>query len=802
MLLSPNSKEFKGNSVFGDWIMKYGLPTFNYKANPLTTPECEWEPLPYPKTRQNFHFIGNKAVSFLVDNYGGTGMWDELECSRWLTKPDHIDGGTGLSRIEEADGTTWGTYIKEAPEGMTPERHFGPMFYSVHPEHKGLRLDREMILPEGDHPWAFVRVTVSLDKNQIARTVKLSEEWALRPYYAAAMVLPEERREIADEVSYEVSLGNQVIAQEIFGDDDFGGETGEPAKMMIESFNPGFDATTDGEQQPTITMTGEVTLQPGESKEFYFRFGRFEEGTIDKPESFFDDTLAAAIERLPAGSCDDLPYTSAELVWNASSIYGMVFKDNIIGDYTINQGCAYAFTIGINAAPRDPLQYVTAMAYMEPKLALECLRNTLGWGSEDGDLPFTLGSDKEPSLMAFRPSDQGLWSLWAACEYYALTGDLKAFGEDQYYHPFHDQESISLKENLIRQFRFFIDEVGRGTGGHPRIWNADWQDDVLDFAGAYDKEAMIAEGGSVFNSALAAYVLPMFAGLMTKLGEDDIAAEARKEAAELRALVAKSHNGKYFARATVPNGDIVGDDICWIEVQAFALLCGAAEDAGMVDTVLQYVDDFNAKDSPLGARTMFPHTGKGRASRGGVWYTINEKLIAGAAKFGRKDWAARHLEMMSLHNKTLAYPDRFNGVLSGPDAWNAPESTLNPGESWEGWNPENKGGGADGEVIPEQQNGGSVEKLDEALVQMAMYASMQSFPIANTHSHTNPILGLLHYGGVFVNEDCELEVGTGIEFEAPHWKLNKDGSGWIMTDQEITVHSPNGTFTGTGKVEF
>ncbi|MGF1760116.1 hypothetical protein L4D76_19705 [Photobacterium sagamiensis] len=787
MQLSPSSKEFKGNSVFGEWIMKDGLPMFNYKVNPLTTPECEWSPLPHPNTRRNFHYIGNKAVSFLVDNFGTSGMWDELECSRWLTQADLQEGGTGITVIEEADGTTWGTHVNKFPEGMTPERHFGPTSFGVYPSFNGLNVERDMIMPEGDYPWAFIRVRVSLDEGQAVRTFKLSEEWRLKPLYAALLVIPEEREELSEEVHYDVTLGNQIIAQEVFEDDDFGGETGTPAKMMIESYNDDFEAATNGEQHPTLTFTGEVTIEAGQVKEFYFRFGRYDDTNIEAPESFYEETLEATITRLPTGGCDDLPYTSAELVWNAAAIYGMVFKDDVIGDFTINQGSAYGFDIGCNAAPRDPLQYASAMAYMEPKLSLECLRNTLGWGSEDGDMPFTLSSDKEASLFAFRPSDQNLWSIWAACDYAAMTGDLKAFGEQQYYHPMHEQESVTLKENLIRQFRFFVDVVGRGALNYPRILNADWADDVLDFAGDYNKEDMIEGGSSIFNSALGAYVLPMFAGLMEKLGESEVAKEAREQAADLRALTAKAHNGTYFWRAICPDGTPVGDDICWIEVQAFAILCGAAEDAGLVDSVLKYVDDFNAKDSPLGARTMYPHTGKGRASQGGVWYTINEKLISGAAKFGRKDWAIRNLEMMSLHNKTTAYPDRFNGVLSGPDAWNAPESELNKGESWEGW---------DTSTVDPDAN------VDEAIIQVATYMSMQAFPVCNTHAHTNPILGLLHIGGVQVDENCDLVVGTGIEFEAPHWKLNKDGSGWIITDQEITVTSPHGKFTGTGKVEF
>ncbi|MRI33295.1 hypothetical protein EOPP23_09900 [Endozoicomonas sp. OPT23] len=59
-------KTFEGNSIYGQWMTKDDLPVFNYTANPLIMPEAEWHPLPHPKTRRHYHFIGNRAVSFLI----------------------------------------------------------------------------------------------------------------------------------------------------------------------------------------------------------------------------------------------------------------------------------------------------------------------------------------------------------------------------------------------------------------------------------------------------------------------------------------------------------------------------------------------------------------------------------------------------------------------------------------------------------------------------------------------------------------------------------------------------------------
>ncbi|MRI33294.1 hypothetical protein EOPP23_09895 [Endozoicomonas sp. OPT23] len=236
-----------------------------------------------------------------------------------------------------------------------PERHFGPFFYSVHCKTNGLRFERDMTMPEGDAPWAFVRVRLSLDEDQPTRRFKLSEEWALKTLYVALLMVPEDREELAEEVTYEQEINDgKVKAQEGIDDADF---AGSPATMMIESLNQTeFTATSDEALHPTITLSADVVLEPGETKEFYFRFGRFYETPVEKPETFYQENFAATKARLPKAHSSVSPLTTGEISWHGAALYGMMFKDSVLGEYTINQGCSYGFDIGINGAARNGRQ--------------------------------------------------------------------------------------------------------------------------------------------------------------------------------------------------------------------------------------------------------------------------------------------------------------------------------------------------------------------------------------------------------------------------------------------------------------
>lgn len=69
---------------------------------------------------------------------------------------------------------------------------------------------------------------------------------------------------------------------------------------------------------------------------------------------------------------------------------------------------------------------------------------------------------------------------------------------------------------------------------------------------------------------------------------------------------------------------------------------------------------------------------------------------------------------MTLHAHSAAYPAMWTGTLSGPDCYLAPESGR-PGETW---------------ALPE------------------LGVAMQAYPVANLHSHAQPLFAYLRLLGV------------------------------------------------------
>jgi hypothetical protein len=397
------------------------------------------------------------------------------------------------------------------------------------------------------------------------------------------------------------------------------------------------------------------------------------------------------------------------------------------------------------------------------------LRNTAAWGSPDGDLPYALNGDKSVIDVLFRPSDSNLWALWLAAEYAAATGDVSAFAAEVSYHPKYGAPSVTLSEHLRRQFRFFVEQVGRGAREHVRILNADWNDFAIEASGA-TREEMIERGSSVLNSAMASWVLEVYAGLAERLGQSETVAQARSEAAALRELVRSAYNGQWFHRAYAPDGSPVGDSDCWLEVQPWAILCGAASDE-QASALLALIRDRHAKDSPLGARLIWPVRESPRAPAGegidgGIWYSINMTLIWAAARHA-PDFAWSEWRKMSLLAHAAAYPDVWEGTLSGPDAYNAPESSR-AGRTW----------------------------------QTAQFA-MQGYPVGNLHSHSQPLLAYLRLLGVEPTASGSLRVGSGGHFKSRVFTLNEDGSGEIQAIGPLRVEAPRGTVIGEpGRVTF
>jgi hypothetical protein len=150
-----------------------------------------------------------------------------------------------------------------------------------------------------------------------------------------------------------------------------------------------------------------------------------------------------------------------------------------------------------------------------------------------------------------------------------------------------------------------------------------------------------------------------------------------------------------------------------------------------------------------------------------VWYAVNGTLIWAATR-GGADWAWDEWQRMSLARHTTTYPDVWEGVLSGPDAWLGPESAR-PGRTW---------------------------SAPEAGI------SMQAFPVANAHAHAQPLLAYLRLLGVEPRTDGALNTGRGASFRSSTFVLDTDGHGHLHGAGAVTVRSAHGTASGTGTVSW
>lgn len=760
------------DSRYGHWVLRAGLPAFVYDADQDAIPEAEWDPITAPRTRRHWVMLGNRALSMQVANDGTVAVFDEGDGLRWLTAPDPT--GTGISVLDD-DGHVWGSAFAQRAGETTPVRTFGPTWFMIEDARAGLALERTLLLPEGEVPWVLVRVALVLARGaRRPRQLRHVERWALQPRFLNLLESAAQRRERAAlAVAYDVTTSSPgLVARERFaapGPGPAGAAAafliGPPATLVLERLGdtPGAARVIPGAPHPTLEIETALALQPGERRELWFRFGRASAAPAN-PERVRASSLRALAKRLPAARARRAPEARREVPWHAALLTGGLSVDRVIGGDTLDQASAYSFALGFNGAARDPLQHALPLCYLAPQAALSALRNTCAWAAPDGDLPYALDGAKRPTNIIFRPSDQNLWALWLAAEYAAATGDLAAFDAPLAYHPSRATPAVPLREHLRRQFRFFVDGVGRGERGHVRILNADWNDVAIAESGV-DPAVMIAQGSSVLNSAMAAWVLPVFAALADRLGDAALAAEARAQADELRGLVRQAWNGRWFHRAYAPGVPPVGEDDCWLEVQPWAILCGAA-DADQARALLATIDAGNRLHSPLGARVRWPPSAEqiangtfGEATSGGIWFAISMTLIWAAARvdpaLGWDEW-----RRLSLASHAAAYPTVWEGTLSGPDSWNAPESKR-PGRTW----------GTAG-------------------------LSMQSFPVNNLHSHAQPLLGYLRLLGVEPTAAGTLAVGRGGRFASPTFRIAATGHGRLEALGPVALDTPHGPVTG------
>jgi glycosyl hydrolase family 36 len=757
-----------GASRYGDWAVEANSPTFVYSADHSRDPAAVWDTRSQGTTRRHWAGVGNRRIQMFADNEGTVSLFDEHSGVRWLAAPEPV--GTGLSWVE-VDGKTWGSLFEARPEGQTPRRTFGPTWFRVEAGADGVQLERTILCPEGEAPWVLVRVALTASRPV---SVRHREEWAIRPSFlnldVAIDVTPEQHADvkaIAERaISYDLEVGERRLRAleraevpptrrglPIVFDE-------RPTLVLEALGETDGRPVSDGARHPTLALVSDLDLAAGETRILWFRFG-IDDGTeCPNPSAVFTSSLEQLAARLPRASSARAPMAEREVPWHAALLTGQACVDGVLGGHALDQGSAYTFALGFNGAARDPLQHALPLIYSEPDLALSVLRNTCSWGAPDGKIPWSVDGSKQPRAMGHyqAASDLGLWALWFAAEYAAATGDLAAFDAPVAYHPTHAAPPASLFTHLKGHFRYLLEGVAFGPNGHLRVLDCDWADGHLGEIArqGIDRPTVRAIGESVLNSAMAAWVLPVWAGLCDRLGDRAVAEEARAVGERLRQAVAGEWNGRWFNRARV--GELaIGADSLFLEVQPWAILSGAAT-ADQARTVLAEIDAQLRRASPLGARQRWPlpeadqRSGPvGECLTGGIWPSLQMTLIWAAAKID-PELAWDEWRRFSLANHTATYPEIWEGTITGPDTYNAPEA-REPGRTW---------------ALP--------------------VFSMQQFPVNNLHVHAQPILAYLRLLGVEPLRDGALKVAGGDgSFRSRTFELDEDGSGSLLALGEVIV---------------
>jgi hypothetical protein len=291
------------------------------------------------------------------------------------------------------------------------------------------------------------------------------------------------------------------------------------------------------------------------------------------------------------------------------------------------------------------------------------------------------------------PSDIDLFFLWAVTEYLAATGDLGFLEDLSPYWPREAGPWHTTREHVRSQARHLLDAVGVGEHGLVRLGTGDWSDGIT--LEASDRARAEAEGESVPNTQMAAWVLPRVAALF-EAEDPGFAAELRDWAEDRRTAAADQWVDSWYRRAWFGGGETVGEGHLDLEAQVWALIADvptAGQREALLDEIATQLDD----PSPVGAR---------RVVGGYVWHAITGLLTWGYARQAPgRAWGAlrRHtLAAYAAHN-----PDQWYGIWSGPDALGV-------------------NGGTWGSVV----------------------TPMMDFPVWNANQHAMPLVGLIRVAGL------------------------------------------------------
>jgi glycosyl hydrolase family 36/glycosyl transferase family 36 len=706
-----------GSGSFGRWIVdRFGLPAFRYDVDEQVAPRARQPELGGGTAAQ--HELGNDHIVAAAFNDGYTEFWSQDRLAQWANRfapaQRHYAGGFGYLNV---GGRVLSTLYLDRPRGAVLERRFGVGYYERLLRTAGVEVREDVYPPFGDDPLLLHDVTI---RNTATHAQRLSwfEYWDVNPYdqtshrliglgtprwdaAARTLIVPQAPGERGDHRPLSIFAaalqgpvsGHETSVPAFFGDGTRAAPAAVTADRLRGTTAPAAAPGVGGET--LFVFRARLELRAGQSLTLRYAYGmahRLQIGQLvakyraaAQPFATSERAWAQWLPRAWFGP--GRQWVARELEWDAYLLRAASVYDEACGYHTITQGGYYEYSSGENLGSRSWLHYLLPMVYTDPAMAREILRYAISLQSQrTGAIPYGTVPLCKPYNGLGTSDDLDFWLLLAAAEYGLGTRDLAFFSERL---PFYDTgRRVTVWEHLKVAFRH--QESLRGPhGGYLAGTNGDWSDGSATFL--HMTESMLVP-------AQLAYAYPQLAELADLRGDHAFAAQLRRRADELLAVLRGEWTGRWYLRGYSGSSPI-GRGAIFGEPQPWAILAGAPnrrQAAVLVRNIRRFLTGIGAPPAVNGPAKIGsaispaardpgvtdPPTGDGAtfdgASQyvGGVWFDVNgwltwaltdlDGVVPGAAGYA---WSEYTRNTLAAH--AHAFPDHWDGTISIDDACNA-----------------------------------------------------------------------------------------------------------------------------------
>ena len=465
-----------------------------------------------------------------------------------------------------------------------------------------------------------------------------------------------------------------------------------------------------------------VSLKPGEEKEYIFVLGYIENAQEEKFDSLNVINKTKAHEmaaKFSTAELCDKAFDELKAYWDELlSVYTIKSNDekldrmvNIWNPYqcmvTFNMSRSasyYESGIGRGMGFRDSNQDLLGFVHQIPERARERIIDIASTQFEDGSAyhqyqPLTKKGNNE---IGSGFNDDPLWLILGTTAYIKETGDMNILSESV---PFDNNESntASLLEHLDRSFDHVVNNLG--PHGLPLIGRADWNDCLnLNCFSSEPDESFQTYGeanGRVAESVLIAgmfvFIGKQFADLYRKLGNTEKEKYVLEQVDKMTAAIEKDgYDGEWFLRAYDAFGHKIGSKECeegkiFIESQGFCVMAGVGKDNGKalkaLDSVQKYLEckygitlnqpPYSKYHLELGEISSYP---PGYKENAGIFCHNNPWIMIAETVLGRGERAFEvykkitpaYIEDISDIHRTEPYV--YSQMIAGKDAVRAGEA--------------------------------------------------------------------------------------------------------------------------------